>query len=88
METVGIRALKQNASAVVAEVRRGKSVVITDRGQPAALLTPVPASRRETLETAGLVRPASRSIQDLPHPEPSDVSLSEVLRDMREDERY
>ena len=29
---VGIRALKQNASAVVAEAAAGETVIITDRG--------------------------------------------------------
>ncbi|NOX31973.1 MAG: type II toxin-antitoxin system prevent-host-death family antitoxin, partial [Actinobacteria bacterium] len=31
---VGIRALKQNASAVVAEAAAGETVTITDRGRP------------------------------------------------------
>ena len=88
METVGIRALKQNASAVVAEVRQGKTYAVTDRGQPAALLTPIPATTRETLQAAGLIRPATRPLKDLPHPEPSDRPLSDTIQKMRDDERY
>ena len=36
MSEVGIRALKQNASAVVAEAASGETVTITDRGRPVA----------------------------------------------------
>ncbi|MFN2486319.1 MAG: type II toxin-antitoxin system Phd/YefM family antitoxin [Acidimicrobiia bacterium] len=36
MSVVGIRALKQNASAVVAEAASGELVTITDRGRPVA----------------------------------------------------
>ena len=45
MADVGIRALKQNASAVVAEAAAGATVTITDRGRPVAQLTPLPSSR-------------------------------------------
>ncbi|MSY48009.1 MAG: type II toxin-antitoxin system prevent-host-death family antitoxin, partial [Actinobacteria bacterium] len=36
MRQVGIRALKQNASEVIAEVTNGETIVITDRGRPVA----------------------------------------------------
>ncbi|WP_202399126.1 type II toxin-antitoxin system Phd/YefM family antitoxin [Gordonia mangrovi] len=44
MSEVGIRALKQNAPAVVAQAAAGETVIITDRGWPVAQLTPIPAS--------------------------------------------
>ncbi|MGV9671830.1 type II toxin-antitoxin system Phd/YefM family antitoxin [Gordonia sp. NPDC003504] len=43
MSEVGIRALKQNASAVVAEAAAGETVTITDRGRPVAQTTAIPA---------------------------------------------
>lgn len=87
MSEVGIRALKQNASAVVAEAASGEIVTITDRGRPVAQMTAIPASRLEALVAAGRARPARRKIEDLAAPEPG-PDLSAELRAMREAERH
>jgi len=87
MVEVGIRALKQNASAVVAEAAAGERVTITDRGRPVAQLTPIPATALQRLIAAGRARPARRSLADLPMPEPG-ASLSAELAAMRDAERY
>ena len=84
---VGIRALKQNASAVVAQAAAGETITITDRGRPVAQLTPLPASRLDVLVEAGLARPPRRPLRDLPMPAPG-APLSAVLEAMRADERY
>ncbi len=91
MTTVGIRALKQNASAVVAAAAAGEEVVITDRGRPVAMLVPLPTSRLAQLAAQGRLRPALGSLEDLPPPVrlPRGArSASEVLAEMRDDERY
>lgn len=91
MGTVGIRALKQNASAVVAEAAAGDIIVITDRGRPVAMLVPYQESRVEAMIDAGLATPPTRSITDLPQPEPlrpGETSPTEELRRMRNEERY
>lgn len=41
MHSVGIRALKQNASAVIARVANGESIEVTDRGRPVARIVPL-----------------------------------------------
>ncbi len=87
MAEVGIRALKQNASAVVAQAAAGESVTVTDRGRPVARLVPLPASPLETLLAAGDARPARRSHVDLAFPR-HDVDLSADLAAAREAERY
>ena len=87
MAVVGIRALKQNASAVVAQAAAGEIVTITSRGRPVALITPIPKSRLQELADAGLVTEATREIDDLPAPIEG-PSLTDVLAEMREDERY
>jgi prevent-host-death family protein len=90
MKTVGVRALKQNASAVVAEAAAGEVVTITDRGRPVAQLVPLPSSRLEALVTAGRVRPAKRSLRDLDEPprrRRGRAPLSATLAGMRDDER-
>lgn len=87
MAQVGIRALKQNASAVVAGVAAGESVTITDRGRPVARMTAIPVSRLEGLLESGHARPPRRRLADLPAPEDG-PSLSATLAAMRDDERY
>lgn len=87
MSEVGIRALKQNASAVVAEAASGETVTITDRGRPVAQMTTIPRSRLRALIDAGRARPARRELAALPIPEPG-PDLSRALAEMRDDERY
>ena len=65
MSEVGIRALKQNASAVVAEAAAGETVTITDRGRPVAQMTAIPTSRLRGLIDAGRARPARHELADL-----------------------
>lgn len=87
MSEVGVRALKQNASAVVAQAAAGETVTITDRGRPVAQLIPVPTSRLGELVESGRARPARRPLRELSPPK-AGPSLSEALAGMREDERY
>lgn len=92
MPDVGIRALQQNASAVVAAAAAGEIVTITDRGRPVARLVPIRRSRLQELIDAGLATPAKGSLADLPPPEAgstlSGQTLTETLLQMRADERY
>jgi prevent-host-death family protein len=87
MLEVGIRALKQNASAVVAQAAAGETVTITDRGRPVALMTPIPESRLEAKIRRGDARPARHRLADLPAPDIG-PSLSDALAAMRDDQRY
>ena len=52
MKTAGIREARQNLSALIENVKKGREIVITDRGEPVARL--VPLSKR-----------TSRAIPDL-----------------------
>ncbi|WP_289017258.1 type II toxin-antitoxin system Phd/YefM family antitoxin [uncultured Ornithinimicrobium sp.] len=87
--TIGIRELKQNASAAVARAAAGEALVVTDHGRPVARLVPLGGSRTSELVTAGLARPPRRLLADLPRPDgaPSSV-LSQALDQDREDARY
>ncbi len=91
MGRVGIRELKQNASAVIAAVKAGETMTVTDRGRPVARLSPLRLSRLEQLEEEGLVRRAKRSIADLPAPSAPPPSARETLTDallrMRDEDR-
>jgi prevent-host-death family protein len=85
--TVGIRALKQNASAVVADAAAGETITITDRGRPVAQLTPLATSPLSAMLAAGRGRSARRSIASLGQPEVG-PPLSTVLAAMRDEDRY
>lgn len=87
MTEVGIRALKQNASAVVAHAVAGETITITDRGRPVAQLTAIPASPLQRLVDSGRARPPRRGVHDVPAPEEG-PQLSPGLTAMRDDERY
>ncbi len=90
MSTVGIRALKQNASAVVRRAAAGDVITITDRGRPVAQLVPLRTSRLAELRQAGLVRAATvePAALALPTAHAEGASLGEIARAMRDDERY
>lgn len=91
MKTVGIRALKQNASAVIREVASGEEITVTDRGRAVARIVPVRTGRFAELVESGQVRLPVRSIADLGPPlplEPGERTLGDVLREMRDDERF
>jgi prevent-host-death family protein len=45
MRTAGVREARQNLSALLDEVRKGREVVITERGRPVAKLVPTDRGR-------------------------------------------
>lgn len=91
MESVGVRELKQQVSAVLDRVKRGETVEITERGTPVALLVPLPA--KGVVERLVIERRATRgtgSLNDLPpplRPKPGRPLPSEVLEQLRAEER-
>lgn len=89
MATVGIRELKQNASAIVARASAGESLVVTDRGRPVAHLGPLPAATLHDRVAQGLVRPPLRDLGSLPPPLPTGPgrAMSDILAEQREDSR-
>lgn len=91
MTSVGVRELRQQASALLRQVQLGETIEITDRGRPVALLSPVPAaSELERLRVAGQVRSADADLDDLPEAlslEKGQEAPSAVLARLRRDER-
>jgi len=94
MEKVGVRELKQNASAVLRRVKAGETVEVTERGQPVARIVPVTLSHWEQLIAQGKIIPAEKSWAEVSreHPplplKPGEKGLTEILLEMREEERY
>ena len=90
MDRVGIRELRQQASALLRRVAAGETIEITDRGRPVALLTPLPSgSLLQRLRESGDLMPALDD-SDFPPPVilPEGHELpSQVLARLRRDER-
>ena len=92
MDSVGVRQLKQNASAVLRRVGAGETLQITDRGRPVALLVPIPqeAGVLDRLVAAGRATAPNGNLDDLPapvRPTPGRPLPSEILEEMRANER-
>jgi prevent-host-death family protein len=91
MEKIGVRQLRQDASAWLRRVGAGESFEVTDRGRPVALLIPIPPREgMDALAAAGRLRPAHGHLSDLGPPverRRGAPAPSEVLERLRRDER-
>jgi prevent-host-death family protein len=89
MTSIGVRELRQRASAYLRRVEAGETIEITDRGRPVALLSPIPGSSMlERLRASGDLAPAT--VDELPEPidpQPGAEAPSSVLARLRADER-
>jgi prevent-host-death family protein len=91
MKTVGIRELKQNPSKVIAEVKEGMSLIITERGRAVARMVPIGGTGLSVLIEAGLARAPLTSPSSIGEPltlRSGEQSPSQALRALREQERY
>ena len=90
MTSVGVRELRQRASALLRQVENGETIEITDRGRPVAVLSPLPqGSPLERLHKAGDIEAATGDLDDLPEPLASQSGQlpSHRLEQLRADER-
>lgn len=92
MQRVGVRELRQNASALLERVEaEGVTIEITNHGHPVARLVPIPRqaqSSRAQLIDAGVLRPGRGDLLDitaraLPAGAPSSADLLAADRDDR-----
>lgn len=91
MKVVGIRELRQNASAYLRLVRRGETVQIAERGRPVALWVPIPTGGGlARLEAESRLTEAKGDLLDLGPPlEPAgeQPTPGQALARARDDER-
>jgi prevent-host-death family protein len=90
MSEVPVRELNQNTSGVLARVKRGEQIEITERGVVVARLVPAQGNPLTDMISAGRLRPATVSG---PAPRPlgpvkTDNEAGELLRELRDAERY
>lgn len=90
MAEVSVRMLNQETSKVLARVKRGEEIVLTDRGEVFARIVPASANQLNALISAGRVQPATTGGR-APRPTvPMRGSLDagKLLEKMRAAERY
>lgn len=90
MDRVGVRELRQNLSVYLRRVRDGEGLVVTERGQPVALLQPIADrdDRLARLQARGIpLRRGAGNLADLPPPVHVELDrpLVDVLEELRED---
>jgi prevent-host-death family protein len=90
MERVGIRELRQNLSRYLRKVERGVTFEVTERGQPVAVLAPLPlgAPLARLAARGRLARPPRAPLATLEPPQsyqPGAVSLRDALDQEREE---
>lgn len=79
MDRIGVRDLKQYASRVLARVKAGETVEVTEHGTPVAVLVPAGALREYAmLFAAGEILPGAQGVADV---EPVHVAGSARLSD-------
>lgn len=74
MRTAGVREARQNLTELLDDVKKGREVVITDRGRPVARLAPI--EHRRPFPDLGRLRRTFRG---------PDLALSRAVLDDRED---
>ena len=90
---VGLRELRHNTSEVLARVRRGETVDVTEYGRLVARIVPVeerePAPVLDRLAAAGRRRPAVRpGYRPRMRPATGTDQLGDALAALRDDERW
>jgi len=85
-----VRELNQNTAGVLARVKAGEAIEITERGVPIARLIPVQGQPLASWARSGKLRPATLAG---PAPRPSgpirtEHEAGQLLRQLREDERF
>jgi prevent-host-death family protein len=70
VDQVGVRELRQNLSVYLARIAQGETLEVTDRGQPVAILAPLPkpVSVLERLKRDGRLTPSRGDLLALKRP--------------------
>jgi prevent-host-death family protein len=84
-ERVGVRELRQNLSRWLRRVEAGETFEVTERGEPVALLAPLPGQSGplRRLTVAGRLAQVGSGLESLDPPPAGTSSISEALEELR-----
>jgi len=90
---VSVRELRQNLSKYLVRVEAGESLSVTRRGEPVAVLAPLPGrgSVLDRMIAEGKATPAKGDLLDLPPPiklPPGSKTATEILEEQRQERLY
>ena len=89
MEQVGVRELRQRASALLDRVASGVTIQITNHGHPVAELVPLTGRHRTRADliASGDLQPGRGSVLDIEPVQapPGSASTDELLAELREE---
>lgn len=90
MSEVSVRVLNQETSKVLARVKRGEEIILTERGEIIARIVPASAGPLDALISSGRVQPATvHGTAPRPTiPMRGGLDAGSLLQRMRADERY
>ena len=71
MGTVGIRELKNSLTRYLRLTKQGEEVIVTERGNPIALIQPIKGAHKAVSLEARLARVAAQGLVELPTRKPS-----------------
>jgi len=94
MRQIGVRELRASLGAVVRQVQGGETIEVTEHGHPVARIVPLHhRSRYDQMVAEGRISPpeggglAHLLSREPLSPEPGQRPLSDILADLRADER-
>lgn len=91
MPEVPVRELNQNTAGVLARVKRGEQIDITERGNVVARLIPAHQHPLSEMITSGKLHPATSGAGAAPRPSGpihTDHEAGQLLNELRNAERY
>ena len=90
MSEVPVRELNQNTAGVLARVKRGERIDITERGAVVATLIPAQNHPLSAMISSGKLKPATLTgpAPRPPGPIKTEHEAGRILRELRDTERY
>jgi prevent-host-death family protein len=80
---VGIKELRDGLSHFLDDVRKGRTITVTDHGRPVARIVPIDDTSWERLIAEGVVEPAKQRKGPLPDPIQASGTVSDLVHDQR-----
>lgn len=87
MRTVTHREMRNNSAEILRAVAEGEDILVTNNGEPAALITQPHLSPLELLKATGQVRLPTKDLSSLREltPKKATATTKEILDDLRSD---